>query len=241
MKSFNPISFIKALFMAVCQPLGIMPFGGYPTMQELQQLSTFVNGPLEFTRASLYDTLAYAQAGQTQLTFFQTPAGSGTKTQVDTNMSVAGMLPNPTAFLVQSAQLYFFPGTALVPAPAVGAPGTFSEFVNDVYKFYRYGGYLKLTIGVKDYIVDAPLMKFPPRSGLSGFAAGTDTTTAGAGQNSKVAYASCGGPVFDVNPPIFIGPTVNFSVSLNWNTAQAISAAGTVMVVLDGYSYKKPQ
>ena len=171
---------------------GILPWSGQPTLADLQQYTTMVPGSVELTRSVLYDTVAYAQAGQTSLTLFQLPVGQNSKTFADTNMTAAGQLPQPQSFLIQTMEIYFYPGSAVLPA-AAGLSTTVgvSNFVNDTYKFSRYGGYLNLHIGSKDYVTEGPFMKFPPRNGMSGFAGIADTTVSSANQ---VAYCSNGGP-----------------------------------------------
>lgn len=218
---------------------GILPFDGKPTLMNLQQYNTMVAGSVELTRSVLYDTVAYAQAGQTSLTFFQLPVGQSSKTYQDTNMTAAGQLPQPQSFLIQTMELYFYPASTVLPANAgLSTTVGVSNFVNDTYKVFKYGSYLNLFIGSKNYVTDAPLQKFPPRNGLSGFAGIADTTVSSA---NSVAYASNGGPVYEINPPILLTPNVNFNVSLNWNTAQAISAAGTIMCSMSGWLLRLSQ
>ncbi len=217
----------------------ILPWQGDPSLRDLANYATMVPGQVELTRSSLYDTLAYAQAGQSQLQFFQTPKGQGGKTYADSNMSTAGSLPQPQSFLIQTIELWFFPGSAVLPA-AYGA-GAVSAFTNDTYKVFKYGSWLELYIGSKPYLDEAPLLKFPPRNGLTGFAAMSDSTTAGATQANQVAYASAGGPTYELNPPILLTPNTNFNVTLNWPTVQAISAAGTMMCSMSGWLYRLSQ
>lgn len=210
-----------------------------PSLGALQQYNVNRPNAIEVIRSSLYDTLAYAQAGQTQLKFFQTPQGQGGKTLADTNMQAAGALASPQSFLVQTIELFFYPNASIVPAVTGGT--TAPAYVNDTSKFYRYGGWLDFFIGSKSYLDEAPLQKFPPRNGLSGFAALSDATTAGSTQLTSVTYASAAGPVYEINPPILLTPTQNFNVSLNWPTAIALSAAATVICTMSGYLYRNSQ
>lgn len=212
---------------------------GVPSLNELQQYNVNRPGAIEVIASSLYDTLAYAQAGQTQLKFFQTPQGQGGKTLADTNMQAAGALASPQSFLVQTIELMFYPNSAIVPSVTGGT--TAPAFTNDVYKFYKYGGWLDFFIGSKSYLDEAPLQKFPPKNGLSGFAALSDATTAGSTQLTSISYATAAGPVYEIYPPILLTPTQNFNVSLNWPTAVAISAAATVVCTMSGYLYRNSQ
>lgn len=211
--------------------------GVIPSLDQLAQYNVNRADQVEGIRSSLYDSLTYAQAGQTQLSFYQQPKGQGGKTYADTNMTAAGALASPQSFLIETIQLYFFP---------TAAPGTFGAqitptFTNDVYNFYKKGGWLELYIGSKAYLDEAPLMKFPPRGGLGGFTTASDQTTIAAASQTLVNYASAGGPVYELDPPILLVPTQNFVVTLNWPTAVAISAAATVVCQMGGVLYRNSQ
>lgn len=207
----------------------------------LDQLSQYnVNRPdqVEVIRQSLYDFTTYAQAGQTQLQFFQTPKGQSSKTFADTNMTNAGMLPSPQSFLVENIQIYLFP--AVAELAGIGASTLHDDFIKDVYNVMTTG-WLELFIGSKPYLDEAPLMKFPPANGLSGYAALSDTTTAAADKNAWISYASNSGPIYEMSPQLLIPPTQNFVVTLNWPTAQAITAAARIGVVMGGVLYRNSQ
>ena len=90
-----------------------------PNRQQLDAYNVNREG-WEGVTNTLYDSIAYAAAGQTQLTFFALPVGQGTglgggtKTLSDTNMTIAGSLPANQEFLVQSIELMFNPTTPSV-------------------------------------------------------------------------------------------------------------------------------
>lgn len=213
--------------------------GVIPSLSELQQYNVNRPDQVEAIRSSLYDTLAYAQAGQTQLQFFQTPKGQSGKTLADTNMTLAGTLASPQSFLVETVELMFFPGALPSIETAANTPAA-SAFINDTYKFFKPGGWLELFIGSKAYLDEAPLLKFPPRCGLSGFSALSDAAST-ATTSTQTGYASAGGPVYELDPPILLVPTQNFVITLNWPTAVALSAAGTVVCQLGGILYRNSQ
>jgi hypothetical protein len=107
----------------------------------------------EAIRNDLYDSIAYAAAGQTVLTFFQQAVGgSSGKTLSDTNMELGGQMPNMQKFLVESVEIDFQPTVPAVTAqnPAVYGAGAAASIVNDVYLFRRTG-YLQFNIGSKYY------------------------------------------------------------------------------------------
>lgn len=195
-----------------------------------------VNRPTtEGVRQSLYDFTTYAAAGQTQLLFFQVPAGQGGKTKADTNMEVAGSLPSPKRFLAQTIEVLLFPDATVAQTGAA-----ISAFLNDTYLVSK-SGYLDLFIGSKSYLTEAPIGRFPSKTGLNVAPALADTSTAGASQISSIGYARFAGRPYKLEPPIFIEPTQNFNVSLNWPAAVAISTTARIGVVLDGVLYRNSQ
>lgn len=206
-----------------------------PTLQDLQQFNVNRPDQVEVVAASLYDFQAYAQAGQTSLNFFQIPKGQSSKTFADTNMTLAGSLPAPISFLVQTIEIYYFPLNAISATGAIVA----SNWL-DTYAVGK-SGWLELFIGSKPYLDEAPLMKFPPRCGLTGTAALADTTSAAASRVTIVDYASFAGPVYELASPILLVPTQNFQVTLNWPTAVATTVAGRIGVNLGGLMYRNSQ
>lgn len=210
-----------------------------PSLAELQQYNVNRPNQVEAIRASLYDSVAYAQAGQTQLQFYQTPKGQSGKTFADTNMTIAGSLASPQSFLLDSIELYFYPGINPGNLSAASTPIA-PNFANDTYLFYKKGGWLELFIGSKAYLDEAPLQKFPPRCGLSGFSSSSDAASTST-VSTLVNYATGAGPIYEVDPPILLVPTQNFIITLNWPAAVAISAAGTVLCSMGGILYRNSQ
>lgn len=200
----------------------------------------------EVTRQSLYDFQTYAQAGQTSLTFFQQPIGQGGKTIADTNLELAGQLPAPKNFVVESIEIYFFPADAPVTVTnGTAVSATVSNYANDVDAVAQ-GGSLDLFIGSKSYLQEAPLGRFPPKTRLqTEFAASLQTKQAIAaddGAQYTADYAAmCGRPYFLDPYKILLAPTQNFSVTLTWPTAVAVSAAARIGVVLDGVLFRLSQ
>ena len=177
-----------------------------------------VNRPgWEKIRQSLYDAQAYPAAGVTQLTFFQLPVGQAGKTLSDTNMNLAGQLPTNQVFLVEGIEIYFFPTRPSVPADLPAAFGALAtaDIVNDAYIFHTAGN-LRFRIGSKDYLQEAPLGKFPASRQFHIEAALSDSTTAGAGQQSRIAYGSTVGRPYKLDPPVLLIENQNFDVKLDW-------------------------
>lgn len=211
-----------------------------PSLNALAQYNVNRPGAIEAVWQPLYDYQTYAAAGQTSLTFFQTPVGGGStpRTLADTNMRSAGQLPAPQQFLVQNVQVILLPGFTVSSLGAAAA----TSFAQDVYSILS-SGVLRMRVGSKDYVEMAPLMEFPPTTKLSGFAAASDASTAGAGLAWKMTYASADGVPFSV-VPIRLIANQNFSVTLEWPTAVAVpstNATTKIGVKLGGYLYRNSQ
>ena len=207
-----------------------------PDLQSLEQYNVNRAGQIEGVRQSLYDFQTYPLAGSTQLTFFQSPIGQNGKTKADTNMTVAGSLPAPQRFLVQSIECHFFPGNAV--SKTGGA--VLASNLADCYAVAN-SGWLDFFIGSKSYLTEAPIGRFPPANGLAGVEALADTTTAAASRLSITDYARFGGEPYKLSPPILLVPTQNFNVTLNWPTAVPITANARVGIVMKGILYRNSQ
>ena len=86
-----------------------------PSLAELQQYNVNRPDQVEAIRQSLWDTQTYVDNSTTQLLFFQVPKGQSSKTMADTKMEAAGALPAPKSFLIQTIELYMFPGNTRYP------------------------------------------------------------------------------------------------------------------------------
>lgn len=228
------------------QPLG--PMGAnVPNMQQVQNYAVNRKGEYEVYRQSLYDFQTYSSSGSTKMTFFQNPIGQNSKTEADTNLEVAGSLPAPKHLLVQSIEVYFFPGVD--PVTVNNAADTTvdkSSFTNDMYDVLK-SGWLDFFIGSKSYLTEAPLMRFPPKTCFDanfgfGLQIGQASAAALVGQISG-DYATHKGRPYQLNPWILIAPTQNFNVTLNWSSAVSTDSGvnGRIGVVLDGLFYRLSQ
>ena len=118
-----------------------------------------------------------------------------------------------------------------------------SVFLNDTYNLSK-SGWLSLFIGSKEYLREAPIGRFPPKSKLDGFSAVTSTLTAGGATMSRDTYAVLSGRPYWIDPYILLKPTQNFQVTLNWPTPVALSLTNTaarIGIVLDGVLYRNSQ
>ena len=217
-----------------------------PSARDLQRYDVVRRDSVEGIRQSLYDFQNYAAAGQTALNFFQVPQGQGvgigggTKTLEDTNMELAGNLPNPKAFLVQGIELAFFPAGSPVTS---GAALATKQMTNDSWVFAKQG-WLQLFISSKPYLQEAPLAKFPSRNFLrADFAAAIATTATTTTDELFAELPVMSGAPYKIIPPITLRPTMNFNITLNWSTAVALpsSAAARVGVYMTGLLYRNGQ
>lgn len=209
-----------------------------PTLDELQKYNVNRAGQVEGIRQSLYDFQVYAAAGQTSLTFFQVPVGQAGKTKADTNMESAGQLPAPKRFFVESIEIMFFPGSAIDSFTVAAA--ALPQQADDVYTVMK-SGFLDFFIGSKSYLTEAPLGRFPSKTGLKmNSALASNSATVG---EVKSEYANFGGQVYKLDPGILLVPTQNFNLTLNWPTAVALpsTVAARIGVVLNGILYRNSQ
>jgi hypothetical protein len=200
-----------------------------PNLKMLSKYDAYIASAKEVIYQPLYDYQTYAQAGQLSLTFFQTPAGSGTKTYADTNMDMGGQLPAGMNFLCVGIEIQFYPAGVI----SFTAENNIADDVSSVMK----SGLVELTLLQKNYLREAPIGVFPQQVGLTGFAA-TNITSATDG--SFVQYARQCGPLYQITP-LRIPASQNFALKISWPTVVAISAAGRIGVRLVGYTYRNAQ
>lgn len=219
-------------------------------MQDLANYATMQWNNWEFVTQSLYDSAAYAAAGQPSLSFFQVPQGAGVgfgggaKSLSDTNMVLNGQLPSGNMFVVTTLEVEFQPTTPTVAAnmPAFFGVQGIAVQINDAYIFWRSGNFT-LRILQKDYSQEAPLMRFPSQADFSIQAAFADATTPGAAFQSRAGFGSNYGPVYTLSPNnLLIPETTNFKVTLAWPEGnQAIVNPARVFVRLGGMQARQAQ
>ena len=217
-------------------------------MSDISQFNVIDWNTWEITTQSLYDSAVYLAAGQASLAFFQNPIGQGVgfgggaKSVSDTNMQLAGQLPNGQMFICTSVEIDFQPTTPTVAAGmpnAIVAASAIAPLVNDAYIFWRSGN-LTFNVLAKNYLQEAPLMTFPPTADLGGFAALASGTTV---DQISTNYATSVGPTYLLTPNnILITNNQNFKVTLAWPEGlQAITNPARVFVRLNGMLMRQTQ
>lgn len=214
----------------------------------------------EIVRQRFYDYQLYATAGSSQLTFFSQPIGQGLtsalggtagtpKTLWDTNLELPSTLPSGKAFMIESIEVFFMPGsvsTANTFTPVkpwefnATNSATVAGQLADVASFYQ-SGMLELNILSKNYLRETPLLAFPPKThfGLdAGVASNAAATAVSVAQNMRAE-----GRPYYISPEIALQPAVNFEVILKWPAAVATPSGfnARVGVILDGYFMRASQ
>jgi hypothetical protein len=221
------------------------------TPEMLEAHKAYVAGQNDAIWNPLYDYQAYPAAGQTELVFFAVQQGQGTtsaagasgaKTEADTNMTNASLLPTNNEFYCTGVEVMFIPGVQ----PGVGsiALADFADsYANDVYSIGK-SGVLTFRIQDRDYIQDSPLNLFPETTRLAlatdfGFVFDADLAT---GIVERVSYANFSGEPYTITP-VYIESNQAFRVKLNWPVAVATPSAtiGRIGVRLNGYLIRAAQ
>lgn len=214
----------------------------------------------EVIRQRFYDYQLYPAAGVAQLTFFSQPVGQGLttalgatagtgKTLWDTNLEMPNTLPSGKAFMIESIEVLFLPGsvaTANTYTPAnlslfnAAASATVTAQLNDINSFYQ-SGMLELNVLSKNYLRETPLMAFPPKAHLD-ISAALASNSATTGLTANALGKAIGRPYY-VDPQISLQPAVNFEVALKWPSAVPTPSTfnGRVGVILDGYFMRASQ
>lgn len=174
---------------------------------------------LEVIQDVLYDTLTYTSATTTELIFFA--ESIATVTRDITNMTVAGMLPNPESFLIQAPRLFFkwVPTSAATEAASV---------MNDLALLVNTG-IVTFKFGNKTY-GPIPLWLISAGSAPDMRLAVADST------KDILSYAQVGGPLYSWMPNVMISPLQAFSASMTWPAGAVTLGAGNpkISLLFDG-------
>ena len=207
-----------------------------PSLADLQAFDVNRRGEFEGIRQSTYSFLTYPDTGQVLFTFFQNPVGSGGTTLTTTNLRAAGQFPQPQSFLVESIEVHLYLNTAIGQTANAATATTFADNVYDVYK----QGSVEFFIGSKNYLEEAPVMVFPPKTKLKVDNALSIDSNAAINQITSEFAAPVGRPYY-LDPPVLLVPNQNFDVKIRYDTAVPIAVAGRIGVKLDGILYRQSQ
>jgi len=191
-------------------------------------------------RQPLYDAQAFTAdiAAGASIPFFQIPVGAGTgiagsaKTELDTNMRLAGALPAGFVFEVWTPRIVVgFANPSAAAAPAVTDP---QEVIND----FIYGSFFRLRIVTQEKLL-CPVYYLPAGTGVQATLLGFQ----GAAANFRSSIVSHGHPsqlaIQALDPfPIVIPPQQQFTVEVVSPTGVAGANGMRVWVVLDGVLHR---
>jgi hypothetical protein len=209
-----------------------------PSLSELQVFDVNRRGEYEGIRQSFYSFLAYPTAGQLLFTFFQSPLGASGSTLETTNLRSAGQLPQPQNFLVESIEVHYYSGTAI---GLTGAAAAAPIYANEAFDIYANGS-LEFFIGSKNYLEEAPIMCFPPKTKLRvDSAIALDVVEATAEAQTSIVYAAASGRPYWLDPPVLLVPNQNFDVKIRYGSLHTVAVAGRIGVKLDGILYRQSQ
>jgi len=209
-----------------------------PNRSQLDQYSVNRANEAEAIWQPLYDYQTYNSAGYNSLSFFQAPVGNSGKTREDTNLDIGSAIPAGQEYLIQGIQVVYYPGNPVAGDDTTIVPSGYNW--QDVYNLMK-SGYLRLTIGSKDYLIDGPLGKFPPDFRLAGTAHVEAFQATGADQHIAFDYAVSAGRPYTITP-IKLMANQNFAVTLEWPNGKVTQTTnGRIGVIFMGYLYRLSQ
>lgn len=231
-----------------------------PSLMDAARFTDPVTGGKDVIVGSLYDYQVYPTAGSTEMLFFQNPVGAGKtsssgytaglpKTIADTNMRGNGMLGAGYAFLAQSIEVDFIPGsvntadTFTLQNPMefnAAAATTVDGGIADKNAIYSTG-HLSFNVSSKVIAEDAPLMMFPPMNRLEvNGAISSNSATVGALVGLSLTAA---GQAYILRVPRTLMPNEQFNVALKWPAAVATPSGfnGRIGVRFRGLWYRPVQ
>lgn len=214
----------------------------------------------EIVRQRFYDYQLYPTAGVAQLTFFSQPVGQGIttalgavagtgKTLWDTNLELPNTLPSGKAFMIESIEVLFFPGSvSTANTYSIVAPNLFNATaanavlaqLSDVNTIYQ-AGMLELNILSKNYLRETPMIAFPPKANFQ-LDAAISSNSATTAEIAAVNMRAAGRPYY-IEPTIALQPAVNFEVVIKYPSAVPTPSGfnGRIGVILDGYFMRASQ
>lgn len=180
---------------------------------------------------AIYDTEAYASAGQTALYFFRKSYTDSGKNKDLTNMKSGGRMPHNEAILVRGIALTFLPGVDHLKLDGD------SSYVKDVVAVMKAGRVHIKTNGV-DVVEDGPLALFPSETRLDVSFGIDDNRAAAASQFAVGQHGAVVGRMY-MPEPFLLDANQAFDAAVLWDTAVALPSgvAGKLIMRLIGDKY----
>lgn len=179
---------------------------------------------LEYIGSALWDTVTYTSAATTRLTLFDQKRANRSLG----NLPLAGTLPDPQGFLIQSLRFYpvVRPEATTAAATSVTQTGTSDDVAQLVNT-----GILELRLLNKEY-GQWPLFMLPSGGGVWSFFQTGDIDVV-------VDFAVNGVPdarnAYVLQEPLFIPPVTEIGCTLSWPAALTLALGNTdLKVIFDG-------
>jgi len=190
-----------------------------------------LKGVQEVVRWPLYSYLAYPAAGSVNLLFFATAEGQATNGRLDTNLTgTGGQLPGNQMFVGVGLGVEPWPAQADIFAVNAANGLAAQQWYNVLTQ-----GWVEVRISGKEYLVAAPLIRFP-----AGFGFGSVFTAGAIAANlMNMAFLNNGSPdnraKYNLDPPLGILPMRPFEARTRWNAVQAVATAGRIGTAFEGW------
>lgn len=230
----------------------------YPTLQNFANNQVGLQGKIEIYWQPIFDWNVYPTAGLLQMLIFQTAQGqgftaqpvaaAGPKTNADTNLSQAGMLPSPQAFWVDGWEIQVDAGSvATANLFAIQTPNQFAAVATaavqsgeiDVNSILS-SGVFSLTVMQKEYYREGPLYRIPPRANIR-LDSSVATDSATTGMVGKTKMRADGDPV-RIDPGLGISTTANFQAQITWPAVVATAANNArIGCFMNGWLFRAAQ
>ena len=174
----------------------------------------------------LYHGQTVSTTSSTQYTFFNTPLGGYSVT----NMDAASVLSKGKRFGVFSIGVAFIPGQLPLTVDAGKTAALVTSGLNDAKTVLEAAGWLEFSVLDKKYLVETPLTRCPAGIGVFGGGSTALNLASAADYQSNVGLGTNGLPVFGnvrkLRVPIPLPEQVRFGVTVNFNSVSSITVTG---------------
>ncbi len=188
-------------------------------------------------RQPLYDRVVQATPATGTIQFFQVPVGQAGKTELDTNMRLAGQIPSNHVFECWSPRIIIAPISATTAADVTVANSRV-EMVHDLI----FGSFIRMRIVSQEKLL-VPTFFLPAAAGVSASVALIQALAAGATAAANFQVANNGMPTNEsaarLDPfPIIIPPLQTFTFEMTFPVNVVLPENVNIWVVLDGILHR---
>lgn len=196
----------------------------------VQEVAAFRSQGLECINDILYDTATAINTSALQSTLFQAPIGSSGnnitgKTEVHTNMTNPGVLPNNEQFRILGYTAWLWPSMYTALADVATSTTALALFTN---------GYFQITLGNKTY------RRFPIGA-LANIRGNISDTTATTAIYMLPSPFTPGRGFLGLASPIHVYPKDQIKVDVYWNAANSANNVWYLSFGFFGYRFRAIQ